>query len=72
MHLAAAFSTPIVALDGPTSPKTTGPMSDGPVELLTGGFDCAPCFKRSCGLKFQCMEAISVSDVEARVLRLIG
>jgi ADP-heptose:LPS heptosyltransferase len=72
MHLAAAFSTPIVALFGPTSPARTGPLSGGPVELLTPGFDCAPCFERNCDHVSQCMDDITVSDVEAKVLGLLG
>ena len=74
MHIAAAFSTPIVALFGPTSPAKTGPISSGPVELLTDArnFDCAPCFKRSCNLNPNCMEKIAVDDVAAKILDLLG
>ena len=74
MHIAAAFSTPIVALFGPTSPAKTGPISGGPVEILTdaGNFDCAPCFKRSCSLNPNCMEKIAVDDVAAKILDLLG
>ena len=74
MHIAAAFSTPIVALFGPTSPARTRPLSGGPVELVTdaGNFDCAPCFKRSCALNPNCMETITVDDVAAKILGLLG
>ena len=72
MHLAAAFSTPIVALFGPTSTAKTGPRSGGTVELVTARCDCAPCFKRECGVKPNCMDAIAAAEVETKVLALLG
>ena len=72
MHIAAAFSTPIVALFGPTSTAKTGPRSGGPVELVTARFDCAPCFKRDCGVKPNCMDAITAAEVESKILSLPG
>ena len=72
MHIAAAFSTPIVALFGPTSTAKTSPRSAGPVELVKAGFDCAPCFKRSCDIKPNCMDAISAAEVERKLLSLLG
>lgn len=72
MHIAAALSTPIVALFGPTSTAKTGPRSGGPVELVTARFDCAPCFKRDCGVKPNCMDAITAAEVESKILSLPG
>jgi len=72
MHIAAVFSTPIVALFGPTSTAKTGPRSSGPLKLVTARFDCAPCFKRGCGVKPNCMDAITAAEVETKVLTLLG
>ncbi|MEE8483733.1 MAG: lipopolysaccharide heptosyltransferase I, partial [Nitrospinota bacterium] len=40
MHMAAAFSTPIVAIFGPTSPDKTGPRSNGAVEIVRAEMEC--------------------------------
>ena len=72
MHIAAAFGTPIVALFGPTSTAKTSPRSSGPVKLVTSRMDCAPCFKRSCDIKPNCMETITAAEVEQKILALLG
>ena len=72
MHLAAAFGTPIVALFGPTSIVKTSPRSTGPVKLITASFDCAPCFKRDCNVSPNCMDAITATQVEKKILELLA
>jgi len=62
MHLAVALGTPVVAVFGPTNPKLTGPYG-GNSAAVTPAVDCAPCFKRSCGIGMECMNSISVDDV---------
>ncbi|MFQ5431031.1 MAG: glycosyltransferase family 9 protein [Nitrospinota bacterium] len=71
MHMAAAFSTPVVALFGPTSTAKTGPRSAGPVDMVTARYDCAPCFKRDCNMRPNCMDAITAAEVEQKVLALL-
>jgi 3-deoxy-D-manno-octulosonic-acid transferase/heptosyltransferase-1 len=66
MHLAAAAGGRVVALFGATAPWRTGPYGKGHV-VVRAGLDCSPCFSRTCGRKMQCMEAITVDDVLAKV-----
>ena len=72
MHVAATFGTPIVALFGATSIAKTSPRSSGSVKLVTASFDCAPCFKRSCDIKPNCMDAITAAEVETQIIQLLG
>jgi len=67
-HAAAALNTPVIALFGPSSVRTTGPyVSDSnQVAVLSAGLPCSPCslterFK-SCKNNL-CMKKISVSAV---------
>jgi lipopolysaccharide heptosyltransferase II len=66
MHLAAAAGTPVVAIFGPTSPEETRPLGGNHI-LIYHGADCAPCWKRKCPRDLECMNAVSVDEVEAAV-----
>lgn len=46
-HLAAALTTPTIALFGPTDPEKTGLMGHKQINLITS-LTCAPCLKRRC------------------------
>jgi heptosyltransferase-1 len=64
MHIAAAVGTPVVALFGPTSPESFGPLGDQH-RTLQGRAPCSPCYPRpSCNLE-SClaMESISAQQV---------
>lgn len=67
MHIAQAFSTPVVALMGPTDPRVWGPRNPGDI-VLTKPMECAPCWhkdesiKKSCRFN-ECMWRILPEDV---------
>ncbi len=62
MHLAAALSTPVVAIFGPTSPEATGPF--GPDhQVIHHPVDCWPCKHRECPVDHRCMTAITPGEV---------
>jgi heptosyltransferase-2 len=63
MHVAAAVGTPVVALFGSTPPLTTGPWGEGHV-VVRKDVPCSPCWKRICPTDHQCMERITVDEVE--------
>src|SRR5512134_2801229 len=72
MHLAAALSTPLIALFGPQSPVKFGPWGKN-CEIMYRNFPCSPCkqkFFRECHpsprMKPYCMEEIPPADVIAR------
>lgn len=46
-HLAAALDLPGVMLHGPTDPAYSGILGKSCIHL-SGGIDCAPCFRRDC------------------------
>jgi heptosyltransferase-2 len=63
MHVATGVGTPVVALFGSTPPLTTGPWGEGHV-VLKKDVPCSPCWKRICPTDHQCMELITVDEVE--------
>jgi heptosyltransferase-2 len=71
MHVATAVSTPVVALFGSTPPLTTGPWGEGHV-VVGKDVPCSPCWKRICPTDHQCMERITVDEVEEIVDRKLS
>lgn len=71
IHLAAAVSTPVVAIFGPTDPSRVGPYGDGHV-VLRKETDCSRCTDRACNRDALCMKAIAVSDVLEAVRALVN
>jgi heptosyltransferase-2 len=63
MHVAAAVGTPVVAIFGSTDPITTGPWGDGH-RIVRKDLPCSPCLKRICPIDHQCMDLITVEEVE--------
>jgi heptosyltransferase-2 len=68
MHVAAAVNAPVVALFGPTDPATTGPWGNNHV-VIRKNIPCSPCMRRVCPTGHQCMELITVEEVEEAVNR---
>ena len=62
MHVAAAVGTRVVALFGPTDPRTTAPLGKGHV-VIRKRVSCSPCLRRICPEDHRCMEHISVANV---------
>ena len=67
MHIAAACSTPIVALFGPESPRFYGPL--GSATVIYKSIACSPCLNMYnaklfvCPYNAQCMRSISTDEV---------
>ena len=71
MHIAAATSTPIVALFGPTLPANFAPWQVKAI-LLEKEFDCRPCKQRRCIYEdFRCLHSINPEEVYQACLRYI-
>ena len=62
MHVAAAFSVPIVAIFGSTDPVATGPISRN-VRIVRHSIDCSPCLKEVCPTDHRCMLSIEPQEV---------
>lgn len=71
MHVASAFSVPIVAVFGSTDHTTTCPASQN-VKIVRKQIDCAPCLLRQCPTDHRCMTAITTDDVLAAAFELLG
>jgi ADP-heptose:LPS heptosyltransferase len=72
-HLAAAVSTPVVVLYGPTDP--TGPVVWGPRVTVLRRTDvpCAPCYLRGCKVAgHPCLAGLGPETVWAGLRALIG
>jgi heptosyltransferase-2 len=62
MHIASAFSVPVVAVFGPTDWRTTSPFGKEHA-LLRHPVDCAPCMLRECPIDHRCMTGVTVEEV---------
>ena len=70
MHLAAAVNTPVIALMGPTDPRTHGPYGDNNI-VIQKDLDCINCWERECSRDHACMQKIQVEEVLEAVKKLI-
>jgi lipopolysaccharide heptosyltransferase I len=48
MHVAAALGVPVIALFGPTDPRSTGPYGQLERVIQMTGLPCVPCMKNHC------------------------
>jgi len=72
IHVAVSQRTRTLGLFGPTSPKETGPVSEGPVRVLWKDVGCrVPCYFRSCSGR-ACMELLSPEEVYERAEELLA
>ena len=62
MHVAAAVGAPVVAIFGPTDPRTTRPFGDR-FTLVRHEVPCAPCLLRECPIDHPCMRDLTVDTV---------
>ncbi|MCK4557156.1 MAG: glycosyltransferase family 9 protein, partial [Candidatus Aminicenantes bacterium] len=71
MHIAAATSTPIVALFGPTLPANFAPWQ-AKASYVEKKLDCRPCKQRRCIHEdFRCLRNINPEEVYQACLRYI-
>jgi heptosyltransferase-2 len=71
MHVAAGVGTPVVAIFGSTDPNTTRPWGDRH-RIVKKDTPCSPCLKRICPTDHQCMDLITVEEVEEVVNKKLG
>ena len=71
MHLGGALDVPLVAVFGPTNPRTTAPL--GLSRLIRSRADCAPCLKRECPLDRRiCFDDVTPEIVAEAALSLVN
>jgi heptosyltransferase-2 len=71
MHVATGVATPVVAIFGSTDPITTRPWGDEH-RIVKKDTPCSPCLKRICPMDHQCMDLITVEEVEEVVNKKLG
>ena len=70
-HLAAACSTPVLALYGATDPGGSTPWGPRTAVLQRFGIPCSPCFKRICFVEgHPCLDGLSMNEVWDGTLKL--
>ncbi|MEW5758594.1 MAG: lipopolysaccharide heptosyltransferase II [Candidatus Omnitrophota bacterium] len=69
MHVAAAMSTPFIALFGPTDPKRHMPCAEKFI-LIKKDIKCSPCYRPKC-MSHECMHKIEVEEVVDAVDKLL-
>lgn len=72
MHLAAALGVPTVGLFGSSNPDWTRPLGPRTLVLAADGFDCRPCYRRTCNQREFCLDALDGQRVHAAALALAG
>jgi len=65
MHVAAALAKPVVAIFGPTDPRSTGPYRQSENVLQDAKLPCVPCMKSTCvyAEPLACLHAITPAMV---------
>ena len=72
MHVAATLNAPLVAVFGSTDHIATGPYSEQ-ATIVRRPVECSPCMKTHCPEgHFQCMEGITVEEVEQAALQWLN
>lgn len=74
MHVAAAVGRPVVAIFGPTDPKSTGPYGQiGNVLQNTTTLPCVPCMSQRCAYKdpLACLHSITPAAVSQKVRQIL-
>ena len=66
LHIAAAVSTPVVALFGPTDPLRNGPWSNQD-EIVSRYAACGCHYRRRCHQRAWCLGDVSVAEVTAAI-----
>ena len=72
IHVAVSQRARTLGLYGPTSPRETGPVSEGPVRVLWKDVGCrVPCYFRACSGR-ACMELLTPEEVYERAEELLA
>jgi heptosyltransferase-2 len=70
MHLAAALGAPVVGIFGSSNPRWTRPLGRH-AGFVSNPVPCAPCYRRTCPIDFECMLGLEVEVVVVSLLELI-
>ncbi len=71
MHLAAALQVATIGIFGSSNPDWTNPRGRFSKALVAKGFDCRPCYLKTCNNDKFCLDTIDSHEVMAAVDELI-
>ena len=74
MHVAAALGKPVIALFGPTDPRSTGPYGQVRSVIQSRHLPCVPCMRATCTYEkpLACLREITPTTVSERALALLS
>ncbi len=72
MHVAGALGLPTVGIFGSSNPDWTSPLGPRTRALTASGFDCRPCYLKTCNQPRFCLETVSADSVLSAVQLLDG
>jgi len=72
MHLAGALGTPTVGVFGSSNPAWTAPLGPRAGFQAAAGFDCHPCYRKSCNQPEFCLETVTAEAVLAKLDSLMA
>lgn len=72
MHLAAALGVPTVGIFGSSNPDWTAPLGKCAAAVAAEGYDCRPCYRKTCNQPRFCLEDIPGPMVMAELAGLIS
>lgn len=72
MHLAGALGLPTVGIFGSSNPEWTHPLGAHTAAVVAEGFDCRPCYRKTCNESIFCLATISAPIVYEKVCELLA
>ncbi len=72
MHLAGALALPTVGVFGSSNPDWTHPLGARTAAVVAEGFECRPCYRKTCNEPRFCLETVSAASVMATVHKLLA
>ena len=72
MHLSASLGVPTVGVFGSSNPHWTSPKGERTAVVNAEGFECRPCYRKSCNQKEFCLDAVSAQSVWEKLDHLLS
>ncbi len=71
MHLAGALGVATVGIFGSSNPRWTSPLGPRTRVVAADGFDCRPCYLKTCNQKEFCLDTLEAEQIMAAVDELL-
>ena len=71
MHLSGALGIPTLGIFGSSNPHWTSPQGSRTAFVVASGFECHPCYLKTCNQKEFCLDTIDSGQIMAAVDKLL-